>query len=85
MSGTKQKHGKKIDVVESFMAGFVVVLAPSNRHTINRHSFDHEKVSAMAFFLTKTPISFEFDMLAVFCKLFQKHFVNFYRDLFGGV
>ena len=37
------------------------------------HSFDHEKVSAMAFVLTKTPISLEFDMLAVFCKLFLKY------------
>ena len=58
----------------------------SKSFSLNWHSFDHEKVSAMAFFLTKTPISFEFDMLAVFCKLFLKDIVNtLLLRLIGGL
>ena len=34
-------------------------------HSINWASFDHEMVITMAFFLTKTVIYFEFDILAV--------------------
>ena len=39
MSGTKRKHEEKVDVdvVESYMAGFVVVMAPSYCHTIKTY------------------------------------------------
>ena len=43
---------------------------------LNQASFNHVKVSVTPFFLTKTLISFVFDMLAVFLKVFLKDIAN---------
>ena len=47
-----------------------------NMLSVNQASFDHEKVSARPFFLTKTLIFFVFDMLAIFVRLTLEDITN---------